>query len=182
MDENLEKVHGLLSQVVRLSARSHDQSQSAFSPLPNIMISDDFTAPWSWTAAEVVSTEDALTPFLAHLSVAKDDVDGLSFCINSSNRAGRHAIDPVNCLDVSGRSPLHTAALNNSVRCTGVLLEAGALVHLRDSLGHTPLYYVCVKLHVFDIYLTRSLGSKVGLWDDRRYLDPCRRKLGRFRC
>lgn len=42
----------------------------------------------------------------------------------------------------SGRSPLHVAALNGSKRCVEKLLEAGALVHLRDSLGHTALYYV----------------------------------------
>lgn len=46
----------------------------------------------------------------------------------------------------SGRSPLHVAALNGSGRCVEKLLEAGALVHLRDSLGHTALYYVCAFL------------------------------------
>ncbi|KAH9930599.1 asparaginase-domain-containing protein [Fomitopsis serialis] len=45
----------------------------------------------------------------------------------------------VNCVEpASRRSPLHSAALNGS---------AGALVHLRDSLGHTPLYYAARQGH-----------------------------------
>ncbi|KAG1790998.1 uncharacterized protein BJ212DRAFT_1593167 [Suillus subaureus] len=48
----------------------------------------------------------------------------------------------VNCLDPgSGRSPLHVAASNGNIRCVEKLLESGALVHLRDELGHTALYY-----------------------------------------
>lgn len=49
----------------------------------------------------------------------------------------------VNVLDSSsGRTPLHVAALNGSTKCALLLLESGALVHLRDSLDHTALYYV----------------------------------------
>jgi lysophospholipase len=49
----------------------------------------------------------------------------------------------VNVLDsASGRTPLHVAALNGSKKCAILLLESGALVHLRDALDHTALYYV----------------------------------------
>ena len=49
----------------------------------------------------------------------------------------------VNVLDMaSGRTPLHVAALNGSGKCAMLLLESGALVHLRDALDHTALYYV----------------------------------------
>jgi lysophospholipase len=49
----------------------------------------------------------------------------------------------VNVLDpASGRTPLHVAALNGSKKCAMLLLQSGALVHLRDSLDHTALYYV----------------------------------------
>jgi len=49
----------------------------------------------------------------------------------------------VNVLDsASGRTPLHVAALNGSTKCAMLLLKSGALVHLRDSLDHTALYYV----------------------------------------
>ena len=48
----------------------------------------------------------------------------------------------INSLDpASGRSPLHVAALNGSTKCVNILLKSGASVHLRDSLGHTALYY-----------------------------------------
>jgi 60kDa lysophospholipase len=162
MDENIEQVQGLLSQVVRLSSTSPS--------LPSIIVSslaaDDSTAPWSWTAADVVSTETALLPYLVHLAAAKDDADGISFGLASSATSSHmdNTVDIVNCLDVGGRSPLHTAALHNSVECVDLLLKNGALVHLRDILGHTPLYYVCVsylyRLHVVNLFLYRPLG-----WD-----------------
>lgn len=108
-------------------------------PVPSITVHsvEDSPSPWTWTAAEASSTEASLLPFVTHLAVAKDDPHGLEFCFRTDSVG-----EVANCLDVSGRSPLHTAAMNNSVRCVSMLLEKGALVHLRDSLGHTPLYYV----------------------------------------
>jgi lysophospholipase len=105
-------------------------------------------APWSWTATEVVSTEAALLPFLVHLAAAKDDVESISRLLaedgllSPENQAWNIAGGIVNCLDPgSGRSPLHIAALNGNTRSAEALLKTGALVHLRDSLGHTALYY-----------------------------------------
>jgi len=52
----------------------------------------------------------------------------------------------VNCLEsASGKSPLHVAAINGNTRSADLLLRSGALVHLRDTLGHTALYYVSHK-------------------------------------
>lgn len=121
------------------------------------------TSPWGSTASETAVAEAALYPFLVHLAVAKDDVESLRFClgipalveqseepmngvdsflaINSNRSTVRGGIE--NCLDAaSGRTPLHVAAINGSAKCAKVLLEAGALVHIRDSLDHTALYYV----------------------------------------
>jgi len=153
IDQNLENIQGLLSQFVRLSRPP--------SLVPQIVISRDFideaaqdaTAPWSWTAAEAASTEAALSPFLIHLAAARDDVESIRFSIATATHMGSDATlenqqyrniaaGIVNCLEVgSGRSPLHVAALNGSTKSIHILLESGALVHLRDSLGHTALYY-----------------------------------------
>jgi 60kDa lysophospholipase len=121
------------------------------------------TSSWGNTASETAVAEAALYPFLIHLAVAKDDVESLRFCLGipppsedqgaSSSAYGNVPISSINrslvqggmenCLDAaSGRTPLHVAGVNGSVKCTKVLLEAGALVHIRDSLDHTPLYYV----------------------------------------
>jgi 60kDa lysophospholipase len=121
------------------------------------------TSSWGNTASETAVAEAALYPFLIHLAVAKDDVDSLRFCLGipppsedqgaSPSAYGNIPISSINrslvqggmenCLDAaSGRTPLHVAGVNGSVKCTKVLLEAGALVHIRDSLDHTPLYYV----------------------------------------
>ena len=134
MDERIEKIQKVLSHVVRLSSRTN----SIIPAVPSVTLNsvEDFPSPWTWTAAEATSTEASLLPFVTHLAVARDDPHGLEFCFRTDSGG-----EVANCLDVSGRSPLHTASINNSFRCVGVLLERGALVHLRDSLGHTPLYY-----------------------------------------
>lgn len=135
MDEQIEKIQGILSHAVRLSSRTC----SVEPVVPTITVSSvgDSLSPWTWTAAEATTTETSLLPFVTHLAVARDDLPGLGFCLRTDS-AGELANWP----DVSGRSPLHTAAINNSVKCLDTLLKKGALVHLRDALGHTPLYYV----------------------------------------
>ncbi|KAG9035298.1 hypothetical protein FRB95_011593 [Tulasnella sp. JGI-2019a] len=128
----------------------------------------EVTAPWSLTASDAASTQSALLPFLIHLAAARDDVDGLAFCIDSDDQLFRALANPraggmdmnkrtrsdtttgtmtvpggiVNCVDASTKmSPLHVAAMNGAERAVNVLLQNGALVHQRDILDHTPLYY-----------------------------------------
>jgi 60kDa lysophospholipase len=144
IEDSLDNIHDVLSHVVRLSTvRPHRPKVVITSPKLDIAeAASDSAAPWSWTAAEATSTETALLPFLTHLAVSKDDEEGLMFCLKPEGRHGggvgqANAIDPA-----SGRSPLHVAALNGSFRCIKILLQGGALVHLRDGLGHTALYYV----------------------------------------
>jgi lysophospholipase len=146
-DVNLDAIGETLSRVVRLSSPARHR-------VPTIAITDaqgepaEAGAPWAWTAAEAVPTHSALLSWLVHLAAAANDVDGLSHCLSSTDVAhgeDQHAIPGgiVNWVNpASGRSPLHVAAINGSTRCVHVLLEAGSLVHLRDSLGHTALYYV----------------------------------------
>ncbi|OSX65580.1 hypothetical protein POSPLADRAFT_1135326 [Postia placenta MAD-698-R-SB12] len=62
----------------------------------------------------------------------------------------------------SGRSPLHSAALNGNVNAVNSLLEAGALVHLRDVLGHTPLYYAARQAHEAVVEVLVKAGALLG--------------------
>lgn len=168
VDTDLSEV---LSQFVRLSSSVRKID------IPQIVIGEeaqDAAAPWSRTAAERASTEAALLPFLMHLAVARDDVEGLEFCITSAGTAlysgviegTAEVVVPggiVNCLDAgSGRSPLHVAALNGNMRCVEKLLESGALVHLRDELGHTALYYAARQGHVGIVDTLVSAGANLG--------------------
>lgn len=156
IDESLQSIQGLLSQVVRLSTSPpHIPKLVISSESGGVETPDESTAPWSWTAAEAASTESALLPFLMHLAAARDDTAGLKFCLKESEnvegdseaRNGTIIGGIADCIDAaSGRSPLHVAALNGSIHCVNALLVAGALVHLRDGLGHTPLYYVSENL------------------------------------
>ena len=78
-----------------------------------------------------------------------------SFNLGLSGRGVAGGI--VNVLDLaSGRTPLHVAGLNGSKRCAILLLESGALVHLRDTLDHTALYYVSKQFRTLQ-QLTQSL-------------------------
>ncbi|PIL24495.1 transporter [Ganoderma sinense ZZ0214-1] len=172
---SLDHLQGLLSQVVRLSAPTTATS-------PRILVdgiaaattpdaeADKATAPWSWTAAEAASTESALFPFLVHLAVARDDPAALAFAL-SADSADREGLSPTlavsgglaNCADLgSGRAPLHAAALAGAVRAAGALLEAGALVHVRDGLGHTPLYYAARQGHEGLVDLLVKAGANLG--------------------
>jgi lysophospholipase len=151
VEQNMDNIQQLLSQFVRLT---HPPSV-----LPTINVTSetgqstvsDATAPWSWTAAEVATAEAVLFPFLVHLAAARDDLEGLQLCFKPVDtddpievlKFGMIPGGIVNCLEVgSGRSPLHVAALNGNTRSVELLLRCGALVHLRDTLGHTALYLV----------------------------------------
>lgn len=166
LDQNLDKFQNLLSQFLKLS--------QAPSTIPKITLSspviDEATqkaaASWSWTAAEASSTEAVLLPFLIHLAVARNDVDSVTFCLASTSSStddtsGDSVQTPVdtihqygniggglvNALEMgSGKSPLHVAALNGHIDTVNLLLHSGALVHLRDGLGHTAVYYVSIPL------------------------------------
>jgi len=175
-ESSLDTIHHVLSRFIRLSHLP--------SLIPEIIISSDAivtasetqdtAAPWTWTAAEASAAESVLLPFLIHLAAAKNDIENLRYCIETeklyldqrgyneplgASTAGKHggiAGGIVNCLDPgSGRSSLHTAALNGHTPIVELLLQSGALVHLRDTLGHTALYYVrCII--IISIYITSS--------------------------
>jgi 60kDa lysophospholipase len=145
-DVNFETIGNTLGHIVRLTSPARN-------PTPAIVVSDardelpDAGAAWAWTAAEAATTQRALFSWLVHLAAAANDVDGLLHCLSTD---GAHEEEQctivggiVNWINpASGRSPLHVAAINGSARCVHALLKAGSLVHLKDSLDHTALYYV----------------------------------------
>jgi len=148
VENNLEQIGNVLSQFIRLSRPTL---------APKIVITSesvdaatkDAAALWSWTAAEAATTEAVLIPFLVHLAAARDDTESIQFCLDATGRdSGANEFSNIvggvaNCLDpASGKSPLHVAALSGNTRSVDLLLRSGALVHLRDTLGHTALYYV----------------------------------------
>lgn len=174
LDHNMENIQQVLSQFMRLTHPSSSVPSITFSPDPVDTNSCKAAAPWTWTAAEAASTEAVLYPFLMHLAAARDDVETLSFCLRTvepgvENAVGSPAAEGlkshglmaggvVNSLEPgSGRSPLHIAALNGHVRSVNLLMQSGALVHLRDAMGHTALYYVgFLNPSDLDVFLTAS--------------------------
>jgi lysophospholipase len=166
-----QHVELLLTEAVRLSAPS-----GSAPGLPNILVSsatedavaaDDDTAPWGSTAGEAAAAQAALLPLLVHMAAARDDLSGIAFCLHAAEPSAAIAEVEVgraipggivNCVEsASGRAPLHTAALNGCAKSVEMLLVAGALVHLRDALGHTALYYVRHSVVAWDDWLTVRL-------------------------
>ncbi len=140
----------LLSQLISLIAGT-----TSMQPIPSNDNDDvshiDETAAWSSTQRDSMMMEAALAPYLLSLAAAKNDSAAMKQLL-----ASMHALDSakvqgvpgmaqhqqvsgaVNKMDpASGRNALHTAAMNGSLDCLQALLEAGALVHMRDTLGHT---------------------------------------------
>ncbi|KAJ7085823.1 L-asparaginase [Mycena belliarum] len=174
INQNIENIQGLLSELVRLSGRPSHNPQITIS-LPD-EATQDAAASWTSTAAETASTEAALLPFLIHTAAARNDVEGIRFCLAAEATNDSIAIASpgpsnvasglVNTLDAaSGGSPLHAAALNGSAECVDILLHSGALVHLRDTLGHTALYYAARKGHQDIVTTLVQAGASLSGFD-----------------
>ncbi|PAV23499.1 asparaginase-domain-containing [Pyrrhoderma noxium] len=162
MDKHLDVMHDILSQLLRLSSPNTPH-------LPEIVVSpspsrdnteDDLAAPWSLTAEEATKTESSLFPILMRMATSRDDTEGLEFCLNYQDDSAAGIVNSVD--PTSGWSPLHVAAFNGSQRCLDILLHAGALVHLRDALGHTALYYAARRGHSSIVEILRQAGANLG--------------------
>ncbi|KAG8748770.1 hypothetical protein FRC12_013781, partial [Ceratobasidium sp. 428] len=133
----LDSVQDLLGEIIRLSQPSIavNGPEAAEPDATN-------TAPWSTTAAHAGATESALIPFLMHLAVSRDDpasvtaaalhpqhppnTSGISASTPTTEQSYQFAQGAPNApLPVSLHTPLHTAALRGSARCTRALLEVG---------------------------------------------------------
>ncbi|KIL69953.1 hypothetical protein M378DRAFT_195832 [Amanita muscaria Koide BX008] len=184
IDDNLEKIQDVLAQFVRLSSPASVVPKiTVSSELPDVA-TQEATAPWTWTAAEAATTEAVLLPFLIHLAAARDDLESLKFCLAPSSKPdassnpvievrqyGSVAGDLVNCIDpAAGRSPLHVAAINGNLRSVDFLLRCGALVHLRDILGHTALYYATRQGYEAVVEQLVQVGATLG-GTDSSYVD-----------
>ncbi|KAF8891218.1 L-asparaginase [Infundibulicybe gibba] len=178
-ERNMEYMQNVLSRFVRLSHPPSQLPQIVVSESPLEESSHDAAAPWSLTAAEAASTEEVLLPFLMHLATAKDDVKTIKYCLAPGSESGSNTEIPplesqhgnipggiVNCLEpASRRSPLHVAALNGNIKSVNLLLQSGALVHLRDALGHTALYYAARRHHEEVVEALVQAGATLGGFD-----------------
>ncbi|KAG6376247.1 asparaginase-domain-containing protein [Boletus reticuloceps] len=168
---DLPSVQGLLTQFVRLS------NSTSANQIPKIILTPsvgsdarDAAASWSGTASETASTEAALLPLLMHLAAAGNDIESLQFCKTVADTWEAEDVIPatipggvVNCLEAgSGRSPLHVATLIGNTASVTWLLNSGALVHLRDTLGHTALYYAARQGHKDIVDILVGAGSNLG--------------------
>ncbi|KAJ7074300.1 L-asparaginase [Mycena amicta] len=168
MQETTENIQGLLSEFVRISARPSSAPQITISRPDEA--TQNVAASWTSTAAEAASTEGALLPFLIHAAAARNDTEALKFCLESEQGIdsistpgpSNVASGLVNTLDSSwGASPLHAASLNGAADCVEILLHSGALVHLRDALGHTALYYAARQGHDSVVDMLIQAGARL---------------------
>ncbi|KAH7341065.1 asparaginase-domain-containing protein [Rhizoctonia solani] len=174
---SLDSIQDLLSEILRLSQPSNVSNDSTG------------TAPWSATASHANSTELALLPYLMHLAVARDDPVSVANTAShprhqpsqsahgtpTTEQPHHHLSGPnqfaqgaANApLPGSLHTPLHTAALQGSARCTRALLEVGALVHVRDALDHTCLFYAARVRAREVVEMLVEAGAHLGETDKR---------------
>ncbi|QRV85849.1 asparaginase [Ceratobasidium sp. AG-Ba] len=178
MTTALDSVQDLLGEILRLSQYSVGPGA------PEIGADASGTAPWSTTASHAGATELALLPFLMHLAVSRDDpasvtaaashprhppnAPGITTSTPTSEQPHQFAQGAPNApLPGSLHTPLHTAALRGSAKCTRALLEVGALVHVRDALDHTCLFYAARVRAREVVEVLVAAGAHLGETDRR---------------
>ncbi|KAH0583618.1 hypothetical protein H2248_009236 [Termitomyces sp. 'cryptogamus'] len=177
VERTLESIQDVLYEFVRLTQLSTSGSPITLTPdTPIETAARDATAPWTWTAGEAAMTEAVLIPFLIHLAAAKNDIMTMRFCIDvyggkdgteEPHKTMNVVGGVVNCADpTNGQTPLHAACLNGAVQAVDLLLRNGALVHLRDSLEHTSLYYAARQGHEDIVENLLQAGATLGSVDE----------------
>ncbi|KAG6855953.1 hypothetical protein H0H87_009070 [Tephrocybe sp. NHM501043] len=177
VEKTFESIQEVLAEFVRLTQPLTSAPQIVLMPdTPIDTTAHNATSPWTWTAGEAATTEAVLIPLLIHLAAARDDVTSMQFCINAYG--GKDGTDEpykavnvsggiVNCPDTTnGQTPLHAACLNGGAKAVDLLLRSGALVHLRDSLGHTALYYAARQGHEEIVNELLQAGGTLGGIDE----------------
>eukprot|EP00834_Sanchytrium_tribonematis_P003044 NODE_108_length_18904_cov_0.654826.p2 type:complete len:616 gc:universal NODE_108_length_18904_cov_0.654826:7382-9229(+) len=69
----------------------------------------------------------------------------------------------INSSDYDGRTPLHVTCTKGNLEVVKILLENGALVHLKDIFGHTPLFYAIRYQHYKIVEALALTGAKLAL-------------------
>ena len=155
--ESLERLQDLLLQASRLSEPHPSFSTvtvtvplppipSDFSSLPSsstpILPASTTVAAWSQPSKSAAILESALLPHLLSSAVKNGDALLLSSLLDEhaapkmgSPSAMSSERNPANGINEVGMSLLHVAAIHGKEAVVKVLLERGAMVHVRDLLG-----------------------------------------------
>ncbi|KAL7411654.1 asparaginase-domain-containing protein [Mrakia frigida] len=179
--ESLERLQDLLLQASRLS-EPHPSSSTVTVTVPLPPIPSDFAtlpsstnpvhpasrtvAAWAQPSKSAAILESALLPHLLTSAVKNGDAALLSSLLDehASPKMGSPGAvsterNPANGINEVGMSLLHVAAIHGKEAVVKVLLERGAMVHVRDLLGHTPLYYAARQGHDETAKVLREAGA-----------------------
>lgn len=152
---SLDRLQDLLLQASRLSEPhpSYTSPSSSLtvplppiSPLPSssnpIVPASTSVAAWSQPSKSAVILESALLPHLLASAVKNGDAPLLSSLLDehaAPKMASPNAVaserNPANGMNEVGMSLLHVAAIHGKDAVVKVLLQRGAMVHVRDLLG-----------------------------------------------
>ena len=105
-------------------------------------------------ASSNVKDSDQNTPL--HFAAAGQSPKILQELVESCKSNDDYNIDVHN---IQKRTPLHTACEKRKERCVEILLEAGAVLNVQDSMGKTPLHFACEGLKSSTVQLLLNAGA-----------------------
>ncbi|GAA6000452.1 hypothetical protein JCM10207_008017 [Rhodosporidiobolus poonsookiae] len=173
------RLQSLFAQIVDLApsnrrgpASPHQQAAS----LPDLSaaaLPAEFSKPWPSTLADEAALRNAVMPYLISQAAARTD-NSLAILLKSfepasfdtsgsapSSNSPSLALPSVlnESATASLQTPLHLAALAGASPTVDLLLSLGASVHVRDALGHSPLFYAARAGGVAGLTMVKSLKA-----------------------
>lgn len=101
---------------------------------------------------EIQALQKLLVPIMLCQAAKGNDLESLQNLL-------RQFPPLINMADYSGRTALHVASCEGQLEAVKLLLQKGAMVHIRDRLGHSPLYDALINKHLPVVAQLRKTGA-----------------------
>ncbi|CED85422.1 Asparaginase [Phaffia rhodozyma] len=186
---SLERLQELLTHATQLASSNTSLKSVGLPKLTSdsatmetsLLDGKDPVASWSRAPDSSVILESAILPHLLLRATMSNDPEVLEDLLRKyarpEDRRSPPPVNPANTTNEVGMSLLHVAALHGSEKAVEVLLKRGAIVHCRDLLGHTPLYYAARQAHKQCVALLKAAGALFAGSDvDEGYFDLGKRR------
>lgn len=114
---------------------------------------------WKMSEEEIEQAERCLLPYALLNAAGRSDGSLQELISSGLPPATLHQRSPSCPSNLLGQTLVHIAAFYGLESNLEILLDHGASVHLRDDLGHTPLFYAIRKGHLGCIDILKKAGG-----------------------